>query len=80
MKGFGNANVIELKLEFKSDAYRAVYTVQFKDAIIVLHVFKKKSKKGAETPKPDVELIRSRLKLANGVHDEWKKESKKQKK
>lgn len=77
LKGFGGSSVVELKLESSGDAYRAVYTVQFKDAIVVLHVFKKKSKKGKQTPKKDTDLIRSRLKLAKGIYDEWKKDSKK---
>jgi len=77
LKGFGGTSVVELKLEYSSDAYRAVYTVEFKDAIIVLHVFKKKSKKGGKTPKEDMELIQSRLKLAKGLYNEWKKENKK---
>ena len=44
--------------------YRAVYTVQFEDAIYVLHAFQKKSKKGIATPKPEMELIRRRLAAA----------------
>jgi phage-related protein len=30
----------------------------------VLHCFQKKSKRGAKTPKPDVDLIKSRLRVA----------------
>ena len=30
----------------------------------VVHVFQKKSKSGIATPKPDLDLIRSRLKVA----------------
>ncbi len=33
-------------------------------AVYVLHAFKKKSKRGVETPKHDMDLIRSRLKEA----------------
>lgn len=32
------------------DAYRAVYTVEFKQAVYVLHAFQKKSAHGVETP------------------------------
>jgi len=32
--------------------------------VYVLHVFKKKSKQGIATPKPDIELIKTRLKAA----------------
>ncbi len=58
----------------ESDAggtYRAVYTVKFKEAVAVLHVFQKKSKQGIATPKQEVELIKSRFKLAEKVYEEW---------
>jgi phage-related protein len=38
----------------------------------VLHAFQKKSKRGAETPKSDMELIRSRLRLAKEHYGEWR--------
>lgn len=41
-----------------------IYTVQFKDSVYVLHCFKKKSSSGISTPKPDIDLIKSRLKIA----------------
>jgi hypothetical protein len=44
--------------------YRAVYTVRFKAAVFVLHVFQKKSTRGTATPKTDIDLIRERLKIA----------------
>ena len=40
----------------------AVYTVQIADAIWVLHFFQKKSRKGVKTPKPEIALIKKRLK------------------
>jgi hypothetical protein len=33
-------------------------------AVFVLHMFQKKSKRGAATPKADIDLIRERLKIA----------------
>lgn len=48
----------------QSDTYRAVYTVKLSVAIYVLHCFQKKSTKGIVTPKPDMDKIRDRLKLA----------------
>lgn len=72
LSGFGGASVIELIQDFKGDAFRAVYTVRFSDAIVVLHAFQKKSKRGIETPKQDMELIRSRLKLAEELYKDWK--------
>ena len=47
-----------------TDTYRAVYAVNLGDAIYMLHVFQKKSKRGSETPKPDMDAIRARLKQA----------------
>jgi phage-related protein len=64
LKGFGSASVIELRENWHGDTFRAVYTVQFKDCIYVLHCFKKKSSSGISTPKPDIELIKQRLKIA----------------
>lgn len=61
LSGFGGTRVIELIQDHKGDTFRAVYTVKFSDAIVVLHVFQKKSKHGIGTPRQDVELIRSRL-------------------
>ena len=61
LKGFGGARVMELVEDDRSGTYRAVYTVQFADAIYVLHVFQKKSRRGIATPKQDIDLIRRRL-------------------
>ena len=48
---------------FEDDnAYRAVYTVRYANAVYVLHAFEKKSKKGIATPKAELDLIEKRLK------------------
>ena len=67
LHGFGSAAVLEIIDDFEGDTYRAVYTVKYKSAIFVLHVFQKKSKRGAVTPKRDMELIRTRLKIAEAI-------------
>lgn len=72
LNGFGGAHVLELKMKHQGDAFRAVYTVRFKEIVIVLHAFQKKSKSGIKTPKTDIDLIHSRLKLAEVVYQEWK--------
>jgi phage-related protein len=64
MKGFQGAGVLEIVDSFAGNAYRAMYTVRFADAVYVLHAFQKKSKSGIATPKEDVELIKRRLKDA----------------
>ena len=62
LKGFGGAGVLEVVEDFQSNAYRAVYTVRYAAAVYVVHCFQKKSTQGIATPKPDVDLINSRLK------------------
>ena len=47
--------------------YRAVYTVRFESVVFVLHMFQKKSTRGAATPKADIDLIRERLKVAEQI-------------
>lgn len=72
MKGFGGAHVIELSYDKRGDAFRTVYTVKFEEVLIVLHAFQKKSKYKRETPKKDMDLIHSRLKIAEEIYKEWK--------
>jgi len=73
LSGFGSANVIELVQDHKGDTFRAIYTVRFSEVIVVLHAFQKKSKKGSATPKQDMDLIHSRLKVAEELYKLWKK-------
>lgn len=61
-KGEG-ADVFEIVVE-DGDAYRAVYTVRFKEAIYVLHAFQKKSTQGIRTPEREIETVSKRLKRA----------------
>jgi phage-related protein len=61
LRGFGGASVLEVVEDHDGDTYRAVYTVKYADAVYVLHVFKKKSKRGVKTPKHDIDLIKQRL-------------------
>jgi phage-related protein len=62
LKGFGGGAVIEIRESHDGNAYRAVYTVRYADAVYVLHAFQKKSKAGIATPKSDMDLIERRLK------------------
>lgn len=64
LKGFGGASVLEVVEDYMGDTYRAVYTVKIADKVYVLHCFQKKSTKGIETPKHEMDLIRERLKAA----------------
>ena len=64
LKGFHGASVVEIVSDYHSDTYRAVYTVQFREAIYVLHCFQKKSKRGIATPREEIARIQNRLKQA----------------
>jgi phage-related protein len=69
LKGFGGGGILEVREDDDRGTYRAVYTVNFSDVIYVLHCFKKKSKSGIRTSPQDVELIRSRLRVAQEDHE-----------
>jgi phage-related protein len=64
LKGFKGAGVLEIAENHDGNTYRAIYTVRIKNKVYVLHAFQKKSKKGIQTPKGDIELIKTRLKYA----------------
>jgi len=64
LRGFGGRSVLEIAATDQTGTYRAIYTVQFRDAIYVLHVFQKKSKKGIATPRTEIDLIHRRLAAA----------------
>jgi phage-related protein len=42
LKGFGSAGVVEIVSDWRSNAYRAIYTVRFADTIYVLLCFEKR--------------------------------------
>ena len=69
--GFGSAGVLEVVEDFRSDTFRAVYTVKFSGWVYVLHCFQKKSKTGIKTPKEDLDLIKARLKAAAQDFEAW---------
>jgi phage-related protein len=67
------SGVLEIALRYASDAYRVVLAVQIGKRIYVLHAFQKKSKKGIETPKRDVDLIKKRYTEAQELAHEFEK-------
>ena len=69
LKGFGHAGVLEVVEDCYGNTYRAVYTLRFGDAVYVLHCFQKKSKRGIQTPQPDIDMIKARLMAAES---HWK--------
>jgi phage-related protein len=74
LKGYGGAGVLEVVENDVGGTYRAVYTVKFTEAVFVLHCFQKKSKRGIATPKEDMDIIRSRLKVAEVMAKELQNE------
>lgn len=70
LKGFGGAGVLEVVENYDGDTYRAVYTVKFKGIVYVLDAFQKKSKKGSELPKVDLDRIKTRLKTAESHYEQ----------
>lgn len=72
LSGFGGAKVMELWKDCADGTFRTVFTVSFTEVVVILHAFQKKSKKGIETSKQDIDLIYSRLKLAEIIYKEWK--------
>ena len=66
--------VMKLVEDYDGNTYRAAYTVALSNAVYVLHVFTKKSKRGIETPRPDKDTIRSRLQAAKEHHKRFYEE------
>ena len=62
-KGEG-PGIFELVESHEGNAYRAVYTVRFKEVVYVSHAFQKKSPKGVKTAKLDFDMVERRLKVA----------------
>ncbi len=50
--------------------------MKFKGVVYVLHAFQKKSKKGSETPKTEMDIVKARLKLAEADHAQRQKDQK----
>jgi len=76
LKGFGDAGVIEIVDDYDGDTFRAVYTIRFAKAVYVLHAFQKKSKRGAATPRTELDLIDQRLSRAKEDYEQWSKSEK----
>lgn len=71
LRGFGDAGILEIIEDHRGGTYRAVYTVRLAGRVYVLHAFQKKSNSGIETPKLEINLIKSRLKRAEEEHIAW---------
>ena len=69
LRGLGSG-VFEIAAPYDTDTYRAVYAVAIGDNIYVLHAFQKKSTRGIQTPKHEIDLMKQRLRMAQAMEDE----------
>jgi phage-related protein len=67
---YHGSGVFEVVADHRGDAFREIYTAKYREIVFVIHIFQKKSKKGAQIPKEDRELIEKRLKWAEEVYKE----------
>ncbi|MDE0426154.1 MAG: type II toxin-antitoxin system RelE/ParE family toxin [Candidatus Poribacteria bacterium] len=72
-KGVGSG-VFEIRADYRTDTYRAVYAVKIGARVYVLHCFQKKSRRGIQTPKKDVDLIKKRLRMAQELEKSYEQE------
>ena len=72
-KGVGS-EVFEIRADYRTDTYRAVYAVKIGERVYVLHCFQKKSRRGIKTPKKEVDLINRRLKMAQELEKNYEQE------
>ena len=74
LSGFGSAGVLEVVEDFRSDTYRAVYTVKFAGWVYSALLPEEESKSGIKTPKEDMDMINARLKAAKQDFENWQKQ------
>ena len=67
LAGFGGAGTLEVIKNYRGDTFRAVYTLKYASKVFVLHAFQKKSKRGRQTPRRDIDLIKQRLREAEQI-------------
>ena len=60
LRGLGSG-VMEIAVRHRTDAWRVVYVTDVAGGLWVIHAFRKKSKTGVRTPRPEINLVRTRL-------------------
>ena len=60
LRGLGSG-VMEIAVRHRSNAWRVVYIAEIAGSLWVLHAFQKKSKTGIRTPKPEIDIVKERL-------------------
>ena len=68
LKGI-SSGVFEIRADYRTNTYRAVYSVKIGNKVYVLHCFQKKSKRGIKTPQKEIDLIKRRLKIAQELEE-----------
>ena len=61
LRGYPGGSVQEVAISHRGEAYRVIFTVQYPEAVYVLHVFHKKSHQGKETPQHEIDTLDQRL-------------------
>lgn len=69
MREFKGGKVLEVVSDFDTNTYRAIYTIEFEEAVYVLDAFEKKSKKGIATPQKDIDRIVERIRALRRDRD-----------
>lgn len=72
-KGIGSG-VFEIRADYRTGTYRAMYAVKIGKRVYVLHCFQKKSRRGIKTPKKDINLIKRRLRIAQELEENYERE------
>ena len=65
LKGLG-PGVFQIAIRHRTDAWRVVSVTELAGRLWVVHAFRKKSKIGIRTPKPEIDLIAARLARLKG--------------
>ncbi len=79
LKHLGETGILEIVVDSREGTFRTVYTVEFREVVVVLHAFKKKSKSGIATPKKEIELVLQRFKQAKVEYFDSKRDDERKK-
>ena len=60
LRGLG-PGVMEIAVRYRTNAWRVVYVAEISGSLWVVHAFQKKSKRGMQTPRPEIDLVKARI-------------------
>ncbi len=78
LKGFGGGGVLEVGTTSTATPIEPFTPCGSVRWSTVLHAFQKKSTRGIQTPKRDLELIKLRLKRASEEYEQWQRNERKE--